>query len=315
MANGSATTGLEDLGSRLHISNSNSSSDTAVSDQRMQMPVLNVNLNAPALITFDGSWRNVSDIIDFIKQIEQRAQLMHPYSVEAREADGLFLFKTHLRGGARQYLEIMPMDIRTNFTRIKNAYLKKYKEEKEVRNKETARTQMIEFKQGAIESLREYGKRALRLSYHLERSDGPIFVKIFAKGLRDVHLRRMLFSSPDDLKSMADLHRRIQSISDAEEGPDDEYDEGYYGYETKKDTYGKEKDNGAITKEDVLKLIAEALGESVNADGFAVQAMGRREPLDENPSYGNRVPGFERGGYQDFQEGSGDRGNSQARAG
>jgi hypothetical protein len=84
----------------------------------MQMPVPQINLNAPPLITFDGSGRNVNDIVDFIKQVEQRVRMMQPYSLEAREAEALFFFKTHLRGGAKEYLDIMSMDVRLSFTRI-----------------------------------------------------------------------------------------------------------------------------------------------------------------------------------------------------
>jgi hypothetical protein len=75
------------------------------------------------------------------------------------------------------------------------------------------------------ESLRNYRKKAQKISHQLSASDQRILVKSFVKGLRDGHLRCSLLSSPEGMASMMKVHECIQNIADAEESSDNESEE------------------------------------------------------------------------------------------
>ena len=174
----------------------------------------NVMINLPPVKKFRGRDGDACSILDFISRIEKNAEYEFPDGDGGKEEAQISMFRTYLGGDAKDYWGMLSKDEKGRWERVKAAYIRRFKTEKEQRLRDKAKSKMVSLKQKPTESLAAYGERAFRLRQMLEASDEPYLVQRFRKGLRDKAIRRLLAShkSGDKEVTIQDLNAQIINI-------------------------------------------------------------------------------------------------------
>ena len=253
------------------------------------------------------------------------------------------MFCMYLGGDAKKYWGMLTLDEKGSWEKVKAAFTKRFKTEKEKRLKDKAKSRMASLKQKPDESLTAYGVRAFRLHQMLDASDEPCLVQRFRKGLRDKAIRRLLAShkSGDKEMTIQELNAQIINICDDDRdsssasnsdsdtvassadssGSDDEESSSKKARQKKKDkaakkTAKKSKGDLGLKKlkeyEERLKRIEEMTGqeESFHVGGYQQASGGYQGRQGSSGGYrqynqGGFGRGYQQYGYQGGQQGDG----------
>ena len=88
----------------------------------------------------------------------------------------LRLFRTNLRGDARDMMNMLTPTEQDDWEQVKKFYIAKYKTERDRKAKQKAREAMALFKQRADEPLKAYGEHAVKLRQLIDGSDEGFLV-------------------------------------------------------------------------------------------------------------------------------------------
>ena len=108
----------------------------------------------------------------------------------------------NLKGDARAYLGMLTSTEKESWEQLKEVYIYKFKTERDLKEKQRAKEQCASSKQWPEESLKAYGKRAMRLRQLIDSSEEAFLVYRFLKGVRDKSMRQILAIGPEDLGKM-----------------------------------------------------------------------------------------------------------------
>ena len=180
---------------------------------------------------FSGKSKDNQGITDFLEAIEAQAGVECRQDETRKEKLQLRLFRTHLRGDARDMMNMLTPTERESWTQAKTLYIAKYKTERDKRAKQRAREAMASFRQRSDESLRAYGERAVRLRQLIDVADEGFLVSRFLRGVRDRNIRQMIAVGQEDMSKLtvAQVNQRIMNLSGAGNDSDSEEDRGNSG--------------------------------------------------------------------------------------
>ena len=111
-------------------------------------------------------------------------------------------------------------DEKASWEKVKAAYTKRFKTEKEKRLKDKAKCRMASLKQKSDESLMAYGERAFWLWQMLDASDEPYLLQRFRKGLCDKAIQRLLASHKSGDKEVTNQELKAQIINICDDDQD-----------------------------------------------------------------------------------------------
>lgn len=116
-----------------------------------------VNINLPPVRKFSGEDGDPHGITDFIARIEKN--ITHELGDDDSEKESVMVatFREHLSGDAKDFWGMLSKEDRRKWEKIKSAYIKKFKIEREQRLMAKARSQMASLKQKREEWLKQYG--------------------------------------------------------------------------------------------------------------------------------------------------------------
>ena len=173
-----------------------------------------VNINLPPVRNCSGEDGDRHGITDFIARVEMNITHELGDDNSEKESPMVATFCEHLSSDAKDLWGILTKEDRGKWEKIKNAYIKKFKIEREQRLMGKARSQRASLKQKREESLKQYAERALRHRQRLEETDEPFLVQCFRKGLRSKAERRLLASrtTGEEKVTMQQLNAQILSI-------------------------------------------------------------------------------------------------------
>lgn len=172
-------------------------------------------MSLPEVKEFRGKDGDSHSIMDYIARIEKFADYEYPDgNEEGKHESQISTFRTYLCIDAKKNWGMLSRDEKVSWDKVKVAYIKKFKTEKEQRLRDEAQSKMALLKQESSESLMAYGERAFRLRQMLEPSNEPYLVQRFRKELCDKSIRRSLAShkSGDKQVTIQDLKAQIISI-------------------------------------------------------------------------------------------------------
>ena len=216
---------------------------------------------------FSGKSKDNQDIVDFIEAIESQADLQCNQDESKAVKLKLRLFRTNLRGDARDMMNMLTPAEKDDWEQVKKFYIAKYKTERDRKAKQRAREAMASFKQRVDEPLKAYGERAVKLRQLIEVADEGFLVSRFLRGVRDKNIRQMIAVGQEDMSKLtvAQINQRILNLTgagsesgsddeseDSEEESDSSYDEDYY--KRKKKKKGKAKVDEKALKKATQKL-------------------------------------------------------------
>ena len=204
------------------------------------------------------------------------------------------LFRTNLRGDARDMMNMLTPTEKDSWEEVKTIYIAKYKTEKEKKAKQKAREAMVSFKQRADESLTAYAERAMKLRQLIDAADESILVSRFLRGVRDKSIRQMIAIGQEDMSKLtvAQLNTRILNLTGTGDESGSESEDNHPGDESGGDsdndhTAKKTKKKTSVSPEGLAlkvaqKLIREMEGkiqslkeDKEKTESFAVQAVPR----------------------------------------
>ena len=131
----------------------------------------NVNITLPEVRKFRGKDDDARGIVDFISRIEKNMEYEFPDDGGGKEEAQISMFCSYLGGDAKKYWGMLSRDEKESWEKVKAAYIKRFKTEKEKWLKDKAKSRMASLKQKPDESLTAYGERAFRLRQMLDASD------------------------------------------------------------------------------------------------------------------------------------------------
>ena len=249
-----------------------------------------ITYGAARLRPFSGRTKDYQGIVDFLESIETQAAAECRDDESGREKLQLRLFRTNLRGDAKNMLNMLTQTEREDWRQVKAIYIRKYKTERDQRAKQKAREAVASFKQRSDESLRAYGERAVKLRQLLEATDEGFLVSRFMRGVKDKAIRQMLAIGQEDLSkvTVGQLNQKIRNLtgtgddshtdeeteeSEAESGESSSDEDEYKRHKRK----SKKKSDGKALKraqraiaemEEKIKVLTTAANKS---DSFTVQ--------------------------------------------
>ena len=151
---------------------------------------------------FAGRSSDHQGIIDFLEAIEAQAEVECRDDEKGKRKLQLRLFRTHLRGDARDMMNMLTTSEHEDWEQIKKFYINKFKTERDQKAKQRAREPLASFKQQPDEHLRAYGERAVKLRELIDEGYEGVLVSRFIRGVRDKSMPQLLVIGHEDLSKV-----------------------------------------------------------------------------------------------------------------
>ena len=174
----------------------------------------NVIINLPPVKKFRGRNGEACSILNFISRIEKNAKYDFPDGDGVKEEAQISMVHTYLDGDMKVYRGMLSKDEKGRWKKVKAAYIRQFKMEKEQRLRDKAKSKVASLKQKPTHSLAAFEEWSFRLRQMLAASDEPYLVRRYRMGLRDKAIRRLLESHKSGNKEVAiqDLNAQIIDI-------------------------------------------------------------------------------------------------------